>query len=67
VLGAGHLVGARGVPALLERSGHRVRQVGAEPPAEDAAHLTRGARTASAARADPIASTPSHPSGSGGR
>lgn len=32
VLGAGHLLGARGVPALLERAGYRVHQVGARPP-----------------------------------
>ena len=62
VLGAGHLVGSRGVPALLERSGYRVRQVGA-----DGSRLTRGARTESAAHADPIASTPSRPSDSDGR
>jgi uncharacterized protein YbaP (TraB family) len=67
VLGAGHLVGARGVPAVLERSGYRVRQVGAEAVRPAAARLTRGARTASAARADPIASTPSRPSDSDGR
>jgi uncharacterized protein YbaP (TraB family) len=65
VLGAGHLVGARGVPALLERSGYRVRQVGAEEPG--ASRLKRDARTAHVARVDPIASTPSHPSDSGGR
>lgn len=38
VLGAGHLVGARGVPALLERAGHAVHQVGpAVGPDGDAA------------------------------
>jgi uncharacterized protein YbaP (TraB family) len=67
VLGAGHLVGARGVPALLESAGYRVHQVGAEPLAPAAPRLTRGARTASPARTRPMASAVSHPSDRGGR
>jgi uncharacterized protein YbaP (TraB family) len=46
VLGAGHLVGARGVPALLERSGYRVRQVRREPTPEATSPLSLDGRPA---------------------
>jgi uncharacterized protein len=32
IVGAGHLVGERGIPALLARAGHRVRQLEASSP-----------------------------------
>jgi uncharacterized protein len=38
LIGAGHLVGERGIPALLARSGYRVRQVEASVPRDVAAH-----------------------------
>jgi uncharacterized protein len=53
VVGAGHVVGEQGIPALLSRSGHRILRIPKTPP---------GAPEASApAPAAPSASAPAPP------